>query len=67
MMNPIALGMVALGALLLVLGLLLAARRRKAAGIAISLLGLGIAAAPFVIIIPTVTNYAFHLLKKRNL
>ena len=49
MMNPIALGMVALGALLLVLGLLLAARRRKAAGIAISLLGLGIAAAPFVI------------------
>jgi urea transporter len=48
-MNPIALGMVALGALLLVLGLLLVAKRRKATGIAISLLGLGTAAAPFVI------------------
>ena len=48
-MNPIALGMVALGALLLVLGLLLVAKRRKATGIAISLLGLGIAVAPFVI------------------
>jgi len=48
-MNPIATGMVALGALLLGLGLLLAARRRKTPGIAVSLLGLGIAAAPFVI------------------
>jgi len=48
-MNPIALGMVALGALLLVLGLLLVAKRRKATGIAVSLLGLGAAAAPFII------------------
>ena len=48
-MNPIALGMVALGALLLVLGLLMVAKHRKATGIAISLLGLGTAAAPFVI------------------
>ena len=48
-MNPIALGMVALGALLLVLGLLLVAKRRKATGIAVSLLGLSTAAAPFVI------------------
>ena len=48
-MNPIALGMVALGALLLGLGLLLVAKHRKATGIAISLLGLGTAAAPFVI------------------
>jgi hypothetical protein len=48
-MNPIALGMVALGALLLVLGLLLVAKRRKATGIAISLLGLVTTAAPFVI------------------
>ena len=48
-MNPTAIGMVALGALLLGLGLLLVTKRRKATGIAISLLGLGIAAAPFVI------------------
>jgi hypothetical protein len=48
-MNPIALGMVALGALLIIIGLLLIAKRRKATGIAISLLGLGTAAAPFVI------------------
>ena len=48
-MNPIALCMVALGALLLGLGLLLVARRRKAAGIAVSLVGLGVAAFPFVI------------------
>jgi hypothetical protein len=48
-MNPIAFGMVALGALLLALGLLLVAKRRKAAGIAVSLLGLGTVATPFVI------------------
>jgi uncharacterized integral membrane protein len=48
-MNPIALGMVVIGALLLVLGFLLAAKRRKTAGIAVSLLGLGTAAAPFII------------------
>ena len=48
-MNPFAYGMVALGVLLLALGLLLVARRRKATGIAVSLLGLGAAVAPFVI------------------
>jgi hypothetical protein len=48
-MNPIALGMVVLGALLLAVGLLLVAKRRKATGIVVSLLGLGTAAAPFII------------------
>ena len=48
-MNPIALGMVALGIVLFVLGLLLVANRQKATGIAMSLLGLGTAAAPFII------------------
>jgi LPXTG-motif cell wall-anchored protein len=48
-MNPVALGMVAIGALLLALGLLLVTKRRKATGIAISLLGLGTAVAPFAI------------------
>jgi len=48
-MNPIAFGTVALGALLIVLGLLLVAKRRNAAGIAVVLLGSGIAVAPFAI------------------
>jgi hypothetical protein len=48
-MNPVALGMVILGALLLGVGLLLMAKRRKATGIAISLIGLVTAAAPFFI------------------
>jgi hypothetical protein len=48
-MNPIAFGMVGLGALIFVLGLFFVTRRRKAAGIAVSLFGLGIAAAPFII------------------
>ena len=48
-MNPIAFGMVVLGILLLVVGLLLVATRRRATGIAISLLGLGTLAAPFII------------------
>ena len=47
-MNPVALGMVVLGALLFGLGLL-SVKRKKAVGIAISLIGLGIAAAPFII------------------
>ena len=59
-MNPTAIGMVALGALLLVLGLLLVAKHRKATGIAVSLLGLGIAAAPFVI-----TYFLFRLITKQ--
>jgi len=48
-MNSVALGMVVLGALLLGLGLLLVSKRRKATGIAISLIGVGTAAAPFII------------------
>lgn len=48
-MNPIAFAMIILGVLLLMLGILLAARRRKVAGIAVSLFGIGTAAAPFVI------------------
>jgi len=48
-MNPIAIGMFAIGALLLVLGLRLVSKHKKTAGIAISLLGLVIAAAPLVI------------------
>ncbi|MCL4262510.1 MAG: hypothetical protein KJ069_04820 [Anaerolineae bacterium] len=48
-MNPIALGMVVLGFLLVSLGLLLLARHRKVAGIAVSLLGLGVTAVPFII------------------
>ena len=47
-MNPIAIGMIVLGAWLLVSGLLLVAKRRKAIGWGISLLGLCTAAAPFV-------------------
>ena len=49
MINPMALGMVALGAVLLVFGLLLVAKHRKATGLTLSLLGLGTAVAPFVI------------------
>ena len=47
-MNPVALGMIILGALLLGLGVLLVAKRRKATGIVLSLIGLGTAAAPFI-------------------
>lgn len=48
-MNPIALGMVAFGILLLVFGWLMLTKQRKAIGFTLSLLGLGIAVAPFVI------------------
>jgi hypothetical protein len=48
-MNPVALGMITLGFLLLALGMLWIGKRRKAAGIATCLLGLGVAAAPFVV------------------
>jgi len=48
-MNPIAIGMFALGILLFVVGLFLVARRRKATGIAISLLGLATLITPFII------------------
>jgi uncharacterized membrane protein HdeD (DUF308 family) len=48
-MNPIVIGMVALGILLFVLGLFVVARRRKATGIVISLLGLATLITPFII------------------
>lgn len=48
-MNMIAVGTIAFGVSLLILGLLLLAKRRKAIGFALSFLGLGIAIAPFVI------------------
>jgi hypothetical protein len=41
--------MVALGIVLFVLGLLLVAKRRKATGIAVSLLGFSALATPFII------------------
>jgi hypothetical protein len=48
-MNPIAVGMVAFGILLLVFGLLMLAKHRRAIGFTLSFLGLGTAVAPFVI------------------
>ena len=51
MMNPIALAAVVFGILLLVIGLILVARHRRAAGIAFSVLGLGIMAVRFIITI----------------
>ena len=48
-MNPIAVGMVAIGVLLLVLGLYLVTQHRKVAGIVVSLIGLGAAATPFAV------------------
>ena len=47
-MNPFALGMIALGAALLLSGWWFAAKRRKATGIVLSVLGLATAATPFV-------------------
>ncbi|HSN74259.1 MAG TPA: hypothetical protein VL334_04080 [Anaerolineae bacterium] len=48
MANPIALAMITLGLLLLVFGIFLVVKRRKAAGIVILVLGLGIGVIPFV-------------------
>jgi len=52
-MNPIAVAMIVLGVVLLLFGPFLVLRRRKATGIAISLLGVGAAAVPFLV--------SFHL------
>ncbi len=49
MVNPIALGMVALGILLLLFGFVLIAKRIKTVGIVVSLLGLGAMATPWLI------------------
>ena len=47
-MNPLAVGMMALGAVLLLLGWRFAAKRSKATGLVLSFLGLAAAATPFV-------------------
>jgi len=49
MVNPIALVMMALGVLLLLFGIFLVVKRIKIAGIVIALLGLGMAAAPWLV------------------
>ncbi len=49
MVNPVALVMMALGVLLLLFGLFLVVKRMKIAGMVISLLGLGIAAVPWLV------------------
>ena len=49
MVNPIAVVMMALGLLLLLFGIFLVVKRRKIAGIVISLLGLGVAAVPWFV------------------
>jgi hypothetical protein len=48
-MNPIAFGMIVLGVILLLFGLFFVRQRRRAAGIAMSLLGVGAAAVPFLV------------------
>ena len=48
-MNLVAVAMIVFGVVLLLFGLLLVLRRRKATGVAISLLGVGVAAAPFLV------------------
>ena len=49
MANPMAVIMMALGTVLLLFGIFLVVKRIKIAGIVISLLGLGIAAIPWLI------------------
>ncbi len=49
MVNLIAFVMIVLGALLLMLGMVLVGKRVKAAGIVVSLLGLGAIAFPFLV------------------
>ena len=49
MVNPMALGVIALGILLLLCGLVLIAKRIKTAGIVIILVGLGAMATPWLI------------------
>jgi hypothetical protein len=47
--NPIALVMIVLGVLLLLFGIFLVVKRMKIVGIVISLLGLGVAAVPWLV------------------
>jgi hypothetical protein len=49
MVNPIALAMMALGVVLLLLGLFLVFKRVKIAGVVIMLFGLGVGAVPFLV------------------
>jgi hypothetical protein len=49
MVNPLALGMMALGIMLLLCGLVLIAKRIKTAGIVISVVGLGAMAIPWLV------------------
>ncbi|MCL4506597.1 MAG: hypothetical protein M1434_07555 [Chloroflexi bacterium] len=49
MVNPIAAAITALGIVLLLAGLFLLVKRRRIAGVVISVFGLGIAAVPFLI------------------
>jgi uncharacterized BrkB/YihY/UPF0761 family membrane protein len=49
MMNPIAVAMIIFGVVLFLFGLFFVIPRRKVIGIAILLLGLGVAAAPFLV------------------
>ncbi len=49
MINPLALGMMAFGIILLLCGLVLTARRIRTAGIVISVVGLGAMAIPWLI------------------
>ena len=48
-MNPMAVAMIVLGVVLYLFGALLALRGRKARGIAILVLGVGVAAVPFLV------------------
>jgi hypothetical protein len=49
MINPIALGATVLGILLLLFGIVLIVKRRKTAGIVLSVLGLGAMATPWLV------------------
>jgi hypothetical protein len=49
MVNPIVLVMMAIGVLLLQFGIFLLVKRMKIAGLVISLLGLGVAAVPWLV------------------
>jgi hypothetical protein len=49
MMNPIALVTIAIGVLLLLFGIFMVVKRMRIVGIVISLLGLGVAAVPWLV------------------
>ena len=49
MLNPIALGLILLGAILLTVGVFWTVRRSKAVGVVISIVGVSAAAIPFLV------------------